>query len=122
MLTLLVHRELGERAEKALLSAGLPAASFAAKSLLAGRPAEPRLVRLIGRALRVHDDPELLEALAKVLGGGGSRLPQHRKGGAGLGLSIARAVAESHGGRLLLENREESGCLATIALPSANGS
>ena len=70
---LLTHPELGERAERALLSAGLPAATYAAENL--GREpqvaepvaAEPALVRLIGRALRAHDAPELLDALTKAL-------------------------------------------------------
>ncbi len=70
---LLAHPELGERAERALLSAGLPAATYAAENL--GREpqiaepalAEPALVRLIGRALRAHDAPELLDALTNAL-------------------------------------------------------
>ncbi|MXP47680.1 two-component sensor histidine kinase [Altererythrobacter luteolus] len=38
-------------------------------------------------------------------------------GGAGLGLTIARAVAEQHGGRLILANRPEGGLHAEIRLP-----
>jgi signal transduction histidine kinase len=38
-------------------------------------------------------------------------------GGAGLGLSIAQAVADAHGGTLTLENREGGGLIARIALP-----
>jgi hypothetical protein len=70
MVTLLGHPELGERALRALLSAGLPAASFAAKSLNDGvsGPDGAALVRLVGRALRNHDEPELLEALTRALG------------------------------------------------------
>jgi hypothetical protein len=70
---LLADPELGERAERALLSAGLPAATYAAESLerepSISEPTatEPALVRLIGRALRSHDSPELLEALTKAL-------------------------------------------------------
>ena len=39
-------------------------------------------------------------------------------GGAGLGLSIARAVARAHGGELRLANRPEGGLRAEIRLPA----
>lgn len=39
-------------------------------------------------------------------------------GGAGLGLSIAKAVADAHGGTLALANRDGGGLAATITLPS----
>jgi signal transduction histidine kinase len=38
-------------------------------------------------------------------------------GGAGLGLSIAQAVADAHGGALTFANREGGGLAATITLP-----
>ena len=38
-------------------------------------------------------------------------------GGAGLGLTLARAIAEQHGGRLKLSNRAEGGLRADIILP-----
>ncbi len=38
-------------------------------------------------------------------------------GGAGLGLTIARAVAERHGGRLVLANRDGGGLRAELRLP-----
>ncbi|MFN2099071.1 sensor histidine kinase [Altererythrobacter sp. MF3-039] len=38
-------------------------------------------------------------------------------GGAGLGLTLARAIAEQHGGSLILSNREEGGLRAEIRLP-----
>jgi signal transduction histidine kinase len=38
-------------------------------------------------------------------------------GGAGLGLAIANAVAQAHGGRLLLSNRPEGGLRASLTLP-----
>lgn len=38
-------------------------------------------------------------------------------GGAGLGLTIARAVAEQHGGRLILANRNGGGLRAELRLP-----
>ena len=40
-----------------------------------------------------------------------------RTGGAGLGLAIAQAVAEAHGGRLELDNRDEGGLCARLVLP-----
>ena len=38
-------------------------------------------------------------------------------GGAGLGLTLARAIAEQHGGELVLANRPEGGLMAEIRLP-----
>ncbi len=72
--------------------------------------------------IRVEDDgrgipPDVLAALVgKTLV---EIVPGHRAGGAGLGLSITRAVVESHGGTLLLENLPHSGCRATIRLPGS---
>ncbi|MEO8468016.1 MAG: ATP-binding protein [Gammaproteobacteria bacterium] len=40
-------------------------------------------------------------------------------GGVGLGLSIARDIAQSHGGSLVLENRSPHGLEATLRLPRA---
>jgi signal transduction histidine kinase len=41
--------------------------------------------------------------------------------GLGLGLDIARLVAESHGGKLEVESREDIGTVATILLPGTPG-
>ena len=46
-----------------------------------------------------------------------SQRPISLSHGIGLGLLICRRVAEGHGGRLLLESREEQGTLVTVALP-----
>jgi signal transduction histidine kinase len=46
----------------------------------------------------------------------GEESRSRRTGGTGLGLAIARAVAESHGGRLGLANAEGGGLVATIEI------
>jgi len=59
-------------------------------------------------------DPAAVERLTQPFERGG------RTGaapGAGLGLSIVRAVAEAHGGRLRLEPREGGGLRAEVSLP-----
>ena len=38
-------------------------------------------------------------------------------GGAGLGLTIARAIVEAHGGQMGIENSQGQGCFAWFTLP-----
>jgi two-component system OmpR family sensor kinase len=40
-------------------------------------------------------------------------------GGSGLGLPIARAIAEAHRGTLSLEDNSQSGCVFKIMLPAS---
>jgi signal transduction histidine kinase len=54
-----------------------------------------------------------LDRLQRSLGRDGDTLPGH-----GLGLRIAGTVAASHGGRLLLANREPHGAVVTLELGS----
>jgi signal transduction histidine kinase len=43
-----------------------------------------------------------------------------REGGTGLGLPIARRIAEAHGGALVLQSRGGEGTLATLSLPAGS--
>lgn len=42
------------------------------------------------------------------------------KGGTGLGLAVARSIAEKHGGDIRIENRAEGGAIATVFINAAN--
>lgn len=51
-----------------------------------------------------------------------NRTPDGGTPRAGLGLAVVRAVAEAHGGALVLENRASGGARATITVPRAGAS
>jgi signal transduction histidine kinase len=62
-------------------------------------------------------EPEAAARLAEPF----ERLARDADGrGAGLGLSIVRAVSEAHGGSLAIEPRAEGGLLVTVRLPRAD--
>ena len=71
--------------------------------------------------ITVHDDgpglpPDMLEAVFDPF----TRVDPSRNrdsGGVGLGLTIARSIAQDHGGGLSLVNGRESGLVATVSLP-----
>jgi len=73
--------------------------------------------------IRIRDEgpgipePELERVFDPYYRVEGSR--NRETGGAGLGLTIARSIAESHGGRLSLHNRTEGGLEARLTLPRA---
>ena len=87
-----------------------------------GERARVSLVREGGFAvLRIEDDgPGIPEAeIARMLEPF-TRMEASRNsatGGAGLGLTLARAVAEQHGGVLRLANRPGGGLIASVSLP-----
>lgn len=84
--------------------------------------AQVSILREHGQAvLRVEDEgpgiPEdrIHEMLEPFTRGEASR--NRETGGAGLGLTLARAVAEQHGGTLILANRASGGLRAEIRIP-----
>jgi two-component system sensor histidine kinase QseC len=75
-------------------------------------------VEIDGLSLTVADDgpgvdPDVLAHLGERF----YRPPGQRQSGAGLGVSIARRVAELHGGRLILANLPGGGFQASLLLP-----
>jgi len=94
-----------------------------ANALRYGERATVSLLREGGVAvIRIEDEGPGIPAgdLARMMEpftrGEGSR--NRTTGGAGLGLAIARAIAEQHGGRLALANRPEGGLRVELRLPT----
>jgi signal transduction histidine kinase len=89
-----------------------------------GGAVEVALVRGPGTAvLRVEDhgigiDPEDLPHVFERFFRGGRAVSAHADG-SGLGLPLARAIVEAHGGRIALESRPGEGTVASVTLPLA---
>lgn len=69
-----------------------------------------------GPGIRTHDRETVMEPFVRL-----EASRNRRTGGAGLGLAIARGVAEAHGGRLILSDAPGGGTRAIIALPVFQG-
>jgi signal transduction histidine kinase len=74
-----------------------------------------------GGTVTVHcaADPETAVITVEDTGSGFPAGESPEAGGSGLGLVIARAIAEAHGGRTTAANRPEGGAVVSIALPLA---
>ncbi|WP_435199522.1 ATP-binding protein [Qipengyuania sp. 902] len=108
-----VHLTWAKRAVRNLVS----------NALRYGGSAEIALARDGGEAVIAIEDsgpgiPEgrIAEMLEPFTRGEASR--NRATGGAGLGLTIARAIAEQHGGRLVLANRPQGGLRAELRIPA----
>ena len=83
--------------------------------LLSGRNVEIR-VQDTGCGIPAHRMEEVFERYRR------SSLPDGSPSGLGLGLPIARKIAEDHGGSLVLFSREGEGTLAVVSLPDRKSS
>jgi signal transduction histidine kinase len=73
-----------------------------------------------GAALRVtNTGPPVPADRVELLTEPFERLERHNRRGAGVGLSIVRAITTAHGGRLELAAREDGGLVANVVLPRA---
>lgn len=88
-----------------------------------GRAVEVRLVATPEAVtIEVEDDgPGIVDArkpaMLEPFGRGDEARPMNQASGFGLGLSIARAVAEAHGGTLTLHDRVPHGLIVRLTLP-----
>jgi signal transduction histidine kinase len=95
-------------------------ANLVDNALRHGRPGTVVTVRLRDGELTVGNDGAPIAAadLAR-LAEPFERLRRDAAPGTGLGLSIVKAIAESHGGRLVLEAPASGGVVARLAIPRA---
>ncbi|MGE6761632.1 ATP-binding protein [Corallococcus interemptor] len=85
-----------------------------------GKPVEVRVARAAGRvslAVRDHGDGVGQEDQERVFGRFERAVPANHHGGFGLGLWMARHIAEAHGGTIHLEPTEGGGATFTTVLP-----
>lgn len=78
------------------------------------REGDEAVIRITDKGPGIPED-EIAGMLEPFARGEGSR--NRATGGAGLGLTLARAIAEQHGGRLVLKNRPAGGLEAQLRLP-----
>ncbi|HET7772004.1 MAG TPA: sensor histidine kinase, partial [Chloroflexota bacterium] len=74
------------------------------------------LVRDTGAGIAPEDQPRIFDRFYRVDPG---RARDSQSGGAGLGLSIARSIAEAHGGSISVQSEVEKGSTFTVELPLA---
>lgn len=108
-----VHLTWLKRGLRNLVSNALRYAGSAEVSIL--REGDTAILRVDDYGPGIPED-RIADMLEPFTRGEASR--NRETGGAGLGLTLARAVAEQHGGALVLENRPEGGLRAEIRIPA----
>lgn len=74
------------------------------------------LVRDTGEGIAPQDLPRVFERFYR-----GDRARSKDEGSSGLGLAIAKALVQAHGGKIMLESRVGQGTTFSILLPSGSG-